>query len=169
MDLALVSSENKNWLKTFGIYQIIGGLIGIVVMIPYYRFSGHIANIILSVLAITLFLFSIYTGWTLFKLRFKGIKLTILNQLLQTFSVAVSTFYFSYISGLSFAFNIDVAGSLLFGFKLNTSTFSFNFSGGDKQTYFSINILAILISVKTEKIGEQLKKLKQMPPDAKTQ
>jgi hypothetical protein len=139
------------WTKIIGVYQLIGGVLGLILMIPYYRFENT-QTVVFSLLPILLFSFSIFAGLKLYQLTPLGKAASIWNQAFQLFSMAIGTFYYSFASGVCFLLTLDLTGDLKIGFRSGASMLSMVFQGTEAHYYFGINLVPILLMIALERM-----------------
>src|SRR5688500_13713000 len=104
-------------LNALGIYQIIGGVLGL-------AFSYWIVNVSFSIIllldllfALGLYGFSIYCGILLIRKHKNGLIFSKVNQLLQVIQLAMFGYGFTYISGVAFSVGLDLTDEAVLGFN----------------------------------------------------
>src|SRR6185312_8988857 len=115
----LLDNSLKGKLKGLAYYQIIGGVLGICLTIWLLAQTGTITGlvIILFSVALGLYSFSIYSGQQLLKGNTKkGLRLSVINQILQTINFAISGFAYKYVAGLMLYVGIKYLDGLTFSF-----------------------------------------------------
>ena len=134
-------------LKLIGIYQIIGGLVGlglttwlITMLLPM-----PFVVICIIVTSIGLFLFSIVCGIGLWLKKRTAINLSIGLQLLQILSFTLYGYSFKFISGLGVLLNIDFTNKLQPQINLSEPLFRFTYLVDQSDKIISVNLAAILI------------------------
>jgi hypothetical protein len=134
-------------LKLIGIYQIIGGLVGlglttwlITMLLPM-----PFVVICIIVTSIGLFLFSIVCGIGLWLKKRTAINLSIGLQLLQILSFTLYGYSFKFISGLGVLLNIDFTNKLQPQINLSEPLFRFTYLVDPSDKIISVNLAAILI------------------------
>jgi len=145
----IIKMDRLDWFKIIAAYEIIGGIIGIVIA-SYIVASMHTvpAVIVIVVFFVLLFLLSTYAGTLLWKKDIRGIDLSIIAQIPQIFQITIpGILTYRFISGLSFPliFEFDQArGSSSFDFSLGLLS-SFNFQLGPEKdvSLLGINLVAI--------------------------
>ena len=161
-DWKINSPNNQKWLKAIGIYQIIGGALGLVfsliVFFPFY----NIISTVLLIPCTLLYGFSIFTGWTAYKLQDICINLTIANQTLQVIAISIGKYGFYYCAGAGLSFTLDFEPSLNIGFNFTLSAFDLSLNKGPDKYFFGLNLVALYILYKTEKISVDIKRHRAM-------
>lgn len=135
-------------IKALGIYQIVGGIIG-VILIMYFAGKASIFNI--SILKITLlflalYSFSIYCGFLLLNKNYTtGFNLSIFNQALQIISFSVLGFTFQYASGIYLSFGLNLTTDTLITYNSGLTAFNYKINSDPEVAAFSLNIIALIL------------------------
>lgn len=135
-------------IKLIGLYQIIGGIIGIGMFIGLVFAIGEVnlTLLLLLVLSALLFCYSIFCGVMHFRNPALGLRLTFINQLIQVFQLALLGYYYKYISGFGIMIGADLTDDLLLGFSFDISSFQMHFDTGSETSFVKINIVAPLLA-----------------------
>lgn len=154
--------DNLIWIKGIGIYQIIGGIFGLIVL--FIGINGHFQNIINTffLLAVFLFALSIYTGITCYKLKDSCLNVTIINQALQVFSLFAGQYVFQYVSGISVSASLDFSDGFDFGFYFHISNINLAIENNEGKYFLGINFIAIYIIYKIESLKKEMKEKKDI-------
>ena len=139
-------------------YQIFGGLMGLclnIFLINSFRLY-HVLLILIYIISIGLYTFSIIAGYKIFKNLKTGLKLSRINLLLQVFSFSIAGYAFQYVSGIDFSFHFFLSEAFRISATIDISTWRILLGGETGIDVLSINILAIVLLVFTQR---QLKKL----------
>jgi len=154
----IIRPQNNNFLKGLGVYQMAGGAIGLIfTFIAAFPFDNAFSNIIF-VPCCLLFGLSIYSGWQTFKVTYHGLRLTIVNQLLQLFSLTIGKFGFNYIAGVGLSFTLDFTHTLNLGFSFEFSDIGIMINRGPNEYFFGLNLVALFLIYKVDKIMTQVKR-----------
>ena len=153
-----IIQQHGNKLKWLGIYQIIGGALGLVLTIIAVFPFNNLFNTILFIPCCLLFGLSIYTGWQTYKLTYLGLQLTFINQLLQLFSLTVGKFGFHFVAGIGLRFTLDFTNSLNLGFALGLSDIDITINRGPNEYFIGINLIALILIYLTDKIMAEIKR-----------
>lgn len=150
--------KSNQKIKALGFYQI---LCGIVSLIELFRVAIDVnlnSNSLIQICVfILLFMFSISCGILLFKENpINGLKLSNVNQALQTLSFAVVGFVFKYTSGIAIFIGLDLTNSFEFSATLAMSKFQLNFNNERDLTYINVNLVALLILVVIGKLQSEI-------------
>lgn len=142
-------------IKFLGIYQLVGGLIGV------WRLFFEIFNtakltieigLLISSIFI-LFLFSIYCGYLVLKGNLsRGLQFSIYNQTLQIIGFAVLGFSFFYVSGIFVVFHFDFTFDTIFSLKSGFSTAEISLNNQSKPSTIILNILGFILLNFTHKL-----------------
>jgi len=137
-------------LQALAIYQIIGGLLGLItttwIIIQFPAFTPFI--ILLFVVAFGLYIFSLLSGWLLWNQYTAGVQCSLINQYLQIVQFAIGGYAYTYISGGYFSLGIDLTYSyrLLVNFGI-ISTWQLKAFTQTPIVQLSFNFVAILLVV----------------------
>ena len=134
-------------LKLIGWLQIIGGLTGLGLVAYLMLQTGTIngAVLLIFVIGLALFSFSIYAGKSLLTDQRKtaAIVLSIINQVAQLFQWSIFGHGLSYSSGAEFTLGIKGL-AVNFNFSAIMSTFKMAINSDD-EFFIKVNLLAVLI------------------------
>lgn len=141
--------SNLSSINIISWVQIIGGMTGLG-LIAYLLLQTDTINgpiLLIFLIGISLFIFSIYTGNSLFfdHNKKKGLILTITNQLFQIFQWNIWGYGISYSSGAELL--IGIKGTAMnFRVAAFISTFSMSISS-HSEFFFNVNFASILIII----------------------
>ena len=130
-----------------GIYQLLGGLLGIGLIIQHHYTVGgaSLLFLFLPVLAGLCFLYSILCGVLCLRNHELALSLSFVNQLLQLIGLSVSPFLFDYSAGLFVSLNINPGDGPLFGWESGLSRMHFRYDAPDSAVVISINFAALVL------------------------
>ncbi|MDB5134157.1 MAG: hypothetical protein JWP37_760 [Mucilaginibacter sp.] len=162
--LPFISKKSKIRLRVLTWYQIIGGILGILVTIWIAAKLEQIRWVILLVVlfAMCLYVFSIYAGRLLLTDKYlTGLKLSIINQAMQILQFAVMGYAFLYASGLMLAIGITTSEGFTFtcNFEL-ASMWKISIATSEREFSLAINLVAIYFLYFTEKLQTTIKREK---------
>jgi hypothetical protein len=148
-------------LKLIGIYQVIGGLIGLglTVWLITMLLPMPLVVICIVIISIGLFLFSVACGIGLWKRKMAAINLSIVLQLLQIITFTLYGISFKFISGLGFLINIDFTSTLQAHIKLSEPLLRFTYLIGPTDKIIGVNLSAILIFFFIVDLKRKIKRL----------
>ncbi|MEZ2337192.1 hypothetical protein [Mucilaginibacter sp. RCC_168] len=154
------SSRSKLKLKILGWYQIVGGIVGLLITIWLLAHIGQINGLILLLLLIVfgLYSFSIYCGRLLFTNYDKGLNLSVINQILQIAHFSMLGYAYQYVSGLVFEIGMSKKPgfNLIFNFNFTNSTWQLSVGTSDRSFVLAINLVAIAWLYYIEKLRKTL-------------
>ncbi|WP_114777385.1 hypothetical protein [Botryobacter ruber] len=157
-----MNSRIKNQLLALSLYQIIGGLLGIALTV-WVLFSGEViidqSALRISLFATALFVFSIICGSLLLRNPLRGLRLSLLNQVLQVIYFSFGAYSFQYVAGLRIGLGFDLTGSWTFKFRLALSSFRFDFGTATGEKFLGINLLALFLIFWVEQLLERVRKV----------
>ena len=151
-------------LKIFSIYQILGGVAGIVVTVYLIASLVSIQPVLffLLFLATAFCCFSIFSGIKLWLNVNMGIRLSKINQLLQLIQFVAFGNAYEYLSGASFRVGINLTESFNFKFNIDlVSKYQFNFNYDNPDFIVSINLIALFLIIWIDKMLMKIKKQRQ--------
>ena len=138
----------KTEIERLAYYQIAGGTVGIFITIWLIAQTNTITGLIILifVLAVGLYSFSIYCGRLLIKEEFDiGLRLSTINQAFQVFSFTFLGFAFKFVAGLCLDVGFDYTNSFKFAFNFSLSAFHMSVNTDDDSITLGLNILAVFV------------------------
>lgn len=158
----------KKYINFLEIYQIIGGLVGLLITIYLLLTSDlHKYNSIIGYITlITPFLFfgfCIYSGVLLNSKKYAlGLKLVFISFLFQLIEFEIFGLFYSSINGLGIKIRLDLTKDVFFGFDYQPSHFLFQTSLNLEVFIIKINLIAIFMLFFIYNIYNALKKNKSL-------
>ena len=155
-----LKQDDKLKLKGLAYYQIAGGIFGIGALIFALAQAGAITGLLLLlyILAFGLYSFSIFCGQQLLKGNLiKGLKISTINQVIQTIQFAVFGISFQYISGFGFTTGFDITADFKFVSTFSLSEFICNVNYEKDLAIVGINIVAIIVLYFIENLKRKIK------------
>ncbi|OKL41505.1 hypothetical protein [Pontibacter flavimaris] len=150
--------RKSNQIKAIAIYQIAGGFLGIVLLL-LVLFGGELTVsqqvLRFSILAGLLYVFSILCGRMLFLNPRRGLKLSLVNQVLQVVYFSFGAWAFQFVAGLRIGVGVDMVGGWIFKFRLALSSFHFSFGEDMGQKFVGINLVALFLIFWMERLLEK--------------
>lgn len=152
------SSGISTRLKALGIYQIIGGVQGIVLTIWLLTKTAPFSGLILPVylIALALYFFSIYCGSLLLKQKETGLNLSLINQFLQLVNFTISGFAFKYVSGIDLTFGLSLPTYTGFKIDLGISSWIINLDGDEDSMLIYLNFIALYLIIFISKLKKKI-------------
>lgn len=148
----------RNGLYALAGYQIFGGILGIALAgraLPQLtNFSEE--NLSLVFIAGLLYVYSVLCGVVLFKDFRRGLRLSLINQLLQVLSFAIGSFAYNFVAGFKIGFSIHFVPVWQLKLNLSLSSFQFILNEGTGQVLLGINLLALILVYLIERLKERL-------------
>src|SRR3954454_10812590 len=139
-----------NKLRALAIYQIIGGLLGLLITVwdvmEYPSFSASI--IIMFAIAFGLYIFSLISGWLLWYQYTAGVQCSLINEYLQIVHFSIAGWAYMYTSGGYFSLGVDLtyAYKVLIDFGI-IPTLQLKAFTQTPEVQLSFNFVAILLVV----------------------
>jgi hypothetical protein len=155
----LISKETESDLTKLGLYQIVGGAVGILIIIwGIYKsplLTGLTALIYLFILLF--FAYSIFCGTLCLKTKKNALGHSLTNQILQVIGFAIMGFAFKYVAGFYLTIGIDLTDSVNFGFGAGISKFNFNFNNEKDRLEVDFNLVAFALIYWIDKLMKKVK------------
>ena len=140
------NADNKLYL--LGAYQIGGGIYGLIISFSLIAsfISYPIGKITMSILGITLYLFSVFCGYLLVTRRFlKGLNLSIYNNALQVIGFGLAGYSFKFVSGFFAGLTLNITNDTLIGFGFDFSIMKLGFGSNSETIFMTLNIFSIIV------------------------
>ena len=140
-------------------YQIAGGIIGIALTVWLILNLNSFNSLFLVIIipSFILFLFSIFCGILLLKNKSKGLRLSLINQLLQLISFSYIGYAFQYASGLYLLIGLDITESVKFIFGIGVSSFQININTDSPIIELNFNLVALYLAIFIARIISKIK------------
>lgn len=156
-------SQNINSkLKFLGLYQLIGGAIGVLLVVwgllKAQQFSGLILGLYLFIALF--FGFSIYCGTLCLRARPNSLSTSLVNQILQVIGLALFGLTFKYVAGLYFTAGLNLTEDFNLTFGAGISKFDFNFNNENERLELDFNFIALGLIVFIERLKKSMKEEK---------
>jgi uncharacterized membrane protein YidH (DUF202 family) len=155
----LISKESESDLIKIGLYQVVGGAIGILIILwgMYKNFSLPDFSILIYLFILLFFSYSIFCGALCLKERQNALQYSLINQVLQIFGFAIMGFAFKYVAGVYLTINIEMDTSLGIMFGVGISKFQFNFNAENNIFEIDVNLVAIFLIYWIDKLIRRIK------------
>ncbi|RZJ53113.1 MAG: hypothetical protein EOO44_09575 [Flavobacterium sp.] len=154
--------KNKKLLKSIKLlayYEIIGGVIGLLVLSYFFFVTSSIQLPLLIALSIgaIFFLFSIFSGYQLLYGNLAtALNLSLITQMLQLISFAVSGYALLLVSGLMISVGLELTNGFEVSSGFSLSEYDFNFNNEKELVIFKINLVAVFLIYQIIKIKSKL-------------
>ena len=154
-----LNSKTNSKLKTLGIYQVIGGGIGTILILVGILNSQQLTGLVtlIYLFMFLFFAFSIFCGILCLKKTDNALRLSLINQIFQVIGFAMFGFAFQYAAGLYLTAGLDLTESLNFTFGAGVSKFDFNINNETQRLEVNFNFIALALIIFIERIKKQLK------------
>jgi len=155
----IISKEIESDLAKLGFYQIIGGVLGLIVILwnMFETFLMSALGILLYLFILLFFAYSIFCGILCLKANKNALRLSLINQILQVIGFAIMGFGFKYIAGVYFSIGLDLSESIKFGVGAGISSFNFNFNNQTERLELDFNVVAIALIYWIDKLMKKVK------------
>ena len=145
------------------IYQIIGGIVGILIM-GYYLFTTDLSkyhNWMGYLTLVTPFLFfgfCIYSGIQLNKKNYVlGLKLVFISLFMQLIAFDIFGLFYSAIDGIGIKLTLDLTKDVIMGFDFHPSHFLIDYNSSSAIFIVKINLISIVMLFYTSKVYQKIK------------
>ena len=140
---------NKRIFEIIGIYEIIGGSIGLILLLfgqlslNKFTFLG----LLMWLIVFGFYGLTVYAGIKLYKKHDKAIMLSEIVQYMQIVSFGLVGYYMAFTSGITAYLGIDYTADLIFkfAFNFNPSGTQLSYLGDKTPFYIYINLIPILV------------------------
>lgn len=153
------SNATKSDLLKLGVYQICGGLIGMVIIAKAAIAAAFFNEIVLLFYFVFLLFFgySILCGWLCVKYREQALSFSFINQLLQLAHIYIGGFSFSYTAGFHLDMGIDLTNSFSFNFDAGLSNLSIFIHSNSNIILFNFNVVAFYLIYWIDRLKKQVR------------
>ena len=155
----LISKEIKSALTKLGLYQILGGVVGVLISIwgiySIPRLTG--LTVFLYLFILLFFAYSIFCGILCLKAQKSALVHSLINQLFQVIGFAMMGFAFKYIAGFYLTIWLDLTDSIKFGFNAGISKFEFNYNNENERLEVEFNLIAFALIYWIDKLISKVK------------
>lgn len=155
----LISKEIESALTKLGLYQIVGGAVGILIIIwGIYRIPLLTGLTVLVYLFILLFFaYSIFCGILCLKTKKNALGHSLANQILQIMGFAMMGFAFKYVAGFYLTVGLDLTDSIKWGVSAGISKFDFNYNNENDRLEIDFNLIAFALIYRIDKLMKKVK------------
>jgi hypothetical protein len=149
----------RDKILILGLYQIIGGLIGIglsiLLLVRVLNQGPNNGETVFMLMLISMpFLLSLYAGYSCIKNHSNKFLISKVNQAFQVASFSIAGTAYTYYSGAHFSIGIDTTLNSIFDFKLGLSSFNLEFNSGSDNYVVYVNLIAFYLLFKIMKYEE---------------
>ena len=152
--------EISSKIKGLAIYQIAGGVIGLILTIWLIINQASVSGLLLLLflIAIGLYSYSIYCGVLLIKQKSNGLNHSYLNQYLQLINFSILGYGFQYIAGIFLSLGIDLTNSIDFKFNLGISAWQLKINSDTEMILINFNFIALFLIIFIDKLKNKISK-----------
>ena len=142
-----MTSKINSQLKVLSYYQIAGGIIGLglTTWLIITLISFQWLLLLLFLIALLLYAFSIYCGVILLRNIETGLRFSKINQLLQVIHITALGYAFQYVSGICLSVGFDLTAELNFTFNFDISAWQIKINSDDPTVVISLNLVALFL------------------------
>ncbi len=143
-----LANGTKDNLKILGFYQLIGGIIGLVLGIKMLIYTGEFTGLIFLLVLIIfgLYSYSVYVGLITIKLKEKWLLHSQINQIIQFFHISLLGYTYFYVSGIGLFLGFDMTHSFIFKFNFFImSECSLAYNLNPEKIIIELNIISFLV------------------------
>lgn len=154
----IVNKSSQLKLKAFGIYQIFGGVIGLILTVWVISKLVTIPTILLLLLLVptTLYTYSIFCGILLLKKNISGLTHSLANQFLQLVNFSILGLSLQYVSGVFLSIGFDLTNSLLITFNLGFSSWQLTINDDIEPFTVNFNFIALVLIIFSRKLKKKI-------------
>ena len=155
----IVSKEVSAALKILGIYQIIGGGVGLIIIISTLFSQSEMSLLAKGVIGFICLFFSYSVLCGVFCLEKRKIALvhSLTNQALQLFSIAIMGYGFKFAAGVYVDLGLDLTQSIQLNFLFGISNFNLSWHGDPDKLLVNFNLVALALMYWIDKLMKKEK------------
>ena len=153
-------SKNTNTkLKMLGIYQLAGGLIGIMVIV---RLIYNLPNLapayyLLICFVFMLYIYSVFCGILVLRKTSLALNHSLINQYLQLVNFYVAGYGFAFIAGSSITAGVNLTNGFLLDFHLTLlSDFNIQLATDSPMIAIYVNVIALVIIIFIDNLNKKM-------------
>ena len=154
-----ISEEIKSELSMLGLYQIIGGAVGILIIL-WNIFNSQLLTgptVLVYLFILLFFLYSIFCGTLCLKTKKNALGHSLINQIFQMIGFAMMGFAFKYVAGFYLTISLDLTESINFYFGAGISNFDFSFKSESERLEVDLNLIAFAFIYWIDKLMKKVK------------
>ncbi|MFI5407174.1 MAG: hypothetical protein ACHQ1D_11785 [Nitrososphaerales archaeon] len=154
-----ITTEIQNELSKLGLYQIIGGAIGILLVLWLLYKTTDITQLVavLIIVMSSFFCYSIFCGILCLKSKETALKFSFINQVLQIIGFSIMGYSFIYVAGIYLLIGFDLTESFKLTFGVGVSSLKISLNSDPEVTRFDINIIGILVLIWVDRLSRKIK------------
>ena len=145
--IVFIADNFRKKIKFVAYYQIFGGSVGILLTL-WVLVNSEGGGFLLLLGALGLYTYSMYCGKLLLDGRIhEGLRLSTINQTIQTINFAISGYAFKFIAGLNLTLGMDFTNNLNIIYKISLSQFQINLNSQRQLVNVGVNITALTLII----------------------
>ena len=154
----------KSDIFNIGLYQIIGGGIGAIMIINFLIRTTLFSelNMLIFCIMFIFFGYSIFCGILCLNTKDTALQHSLINQFLQFLGFAIFGYAFSYIAGLYLTISLDFSNLFDIKFGAGISKLDFNINREVERTEVSLNLVAFGFIYWIDKLIQKIKEDKDI-------
>ena len=157
----MTNDLNKNiliQLKGLGIYEIVGGVIGIGLTIYLIATQLSVPGLLFLIFLFSLLLYcySIYCGIVLLKNKSNALNYSLVNQYLQLINFSILGYAFQYISGIYLSVGIDLTSSEYLKINFGVSAWQININRDKDIILVNLNFVALFLIIFIDNLKKKI-------------
>lgn len=149
----------KSEFKILGIYQLIGGILGLVLLF-YSIYDTGIRAIPIFFLLLTISLFFVYSilcGILCLKSHDLALTLSFVNQLIQLLGIGLGGYLYNYVAGVYFSLKFDLTDLSNINLGFGISKMELQFNRDINFHILEINFIAIALIIWIDKLQRKIR------------
>jgi hypothetical protein len=154
-----ISTESKNSLLKVGLYQIICGCIGLLVLLwslfKTEGISGHGAILLLFI--VLLDVFSIFSGYQCLKMKENSLNLSLINQTIQILGLSIPSFTFQFSAGPFMTIGAYIMTTFDWKFDFGLTELDISLFKDTDGLLININIIALVALLLVGRLQNKIK------------
>ena len=155
----LFSKKIKSDLTKLGLYQIVGGVLGIIIIIWAILKIPLLTDLAALVyfIMVLFFVYSIFCGVLCIKTKKNSLLHSLINQMLQIFGIAIMGYALKYVAGFYLTIGLNLTDSIKFTFGTGFSKFDFNINLEKERLELDFNLIAFAFVYWIDKLMKKVK------------
>ena len=154
-----ISKETEADLTKLGLYQIIGGAVGLLIILwSIFKtplFTG--LTVVVYLFILLFFAYSIFCGTLCLKTNKNALGHSLTNQIFQVIGFAMMGYAFKYVAGFYLTIGLDLTDSINLDFGAGVSKFDFNFNNEKDRLEVDFNLVAFALIYWIDKLMKKVK------------
>ena len=155
----LFSKKIKSDLTKLGLYQIVGGVLGIIIIIWAIVKIPLLTDLsgLIYFIMVLFFAYSIFCGVLCIKTKKNSLLHSLINQMLQIFGIAIMGYALKYVAGFYLTIGLNLTDSIKFTFGTGFSKFDFNINLEKERLELDFNLIAFASVYWIDKLIKKVK------------